>query len=299
MDAASAERKTCVVTGATSGIGKAAALALGKLGMNLIITGRNDKAGNRLADRINTIKGPGRAEFLKADLSSQKQVRELASTIHSRHKQVDVLINNAGARFDAYGECEDGLERTFATNHLGHFLLTCLLLERLLDAPSARIITVSSGAHSHSDPGPDWILKRNNYDRSIAYVNSKLANILFSYELARRLKNTPVTSNVMHPGGVASRFASNNGLRSWIRHVAYYLLKGDIVSPSKGAETIVYLAVSPDVDGITEKYFYRESEARSAPVSYDENGARDLWKLSVDLTLLDEGTGDVWKIIKP
>lgn len=299
MNNSIAEQKTAVITGATFGIGKATALALGKLGINLILIGRNERAGIRIAERINARPDAGQAAFLKADISSQKQIHYLADAINSSHKQVDILINNAGARFDEYGKSQDGLERTFATNHIGHFLLTCLLLEKLLNAPAARVITISSSAHSYSNPGSSWQLQRNNYNRSIAYGNSKLANIIFSHELARRLKKTHITSNSMHPGGVASRFASNNGLWSWIRHIAYHTIKREIVFAAKAAETIVYLAVSPDVAGITGKYFYRQEEVQSAPISYDPNVAHDLWKLSIELTSLNEDIGKVWSILNP
>jgi NAD(P)-dependent dehydrogenase (short-subunit alcohol dehydrogenase family) len=282
-----AERKTCVVTGATSGIGKATALSLGRLGFDLILVGRSELKGVRIADRINAKPGAGRAEFLRTDLSVQRQVHQLAQSIIDRYERLDVLINNAGARFDAYEETEDGIERTFALNHLGHFLLTGLLIDRLARAPSARVITVSSGSHSGIAPGPDWCLLPGNYNRSIAYGKSKLANVMFSYELGRRLHNTRITSNAVDPGGVASRFARNNGLKSWVRHLAYHALKRDLTSPKSAAKAIVYLATSPDVECTTGEYFCGGRFSRSSPESYDEAAAQLLWKLSIDMTGLD------------
>ena len=299
MKASVENRKTGIITGATTGIGRAAALALAGQGLNLILIARNERRGNRLAKQINSKPGSSRAEFMKADISSQKQVHCLANAINGQYERLDILINNAGARFNEYGESEDGLERTFATNHIGHFLLTCLLLDKLRRAPSARIITVSSGAQSQKVPDSGWYLRSENFDRSVAYGNSKLANVMFSYELARRLKDHRVASNAMHPGGVASRFARNNGLISWLKHIGYHTMKRDIVLPSKGAETIIFLATSQAVEGITGKYFHRNREVPSSPGSYDENAAQALWKLSVELTSLNEGMGDAWKIIKP
>jgi NAD(P)-dependent dehydrogenase (short-subunit alcohol dehydrogenase family) len=291
--------KTCLITGATSGIGRAAALELARQGLNLILIGRNAARGQRLIEIIKSNHNPGRADFIRTDISSQSQVGSLAAAINSRYEQLDILINNAGARFDEYGESEDGLERTFATNHIGHYLLTCLVLEKLMRAPSARIITVSSGSQSHSAPNSDWYLKSERYNRSVAYAHSKLANVMFSYELARRLKNFPITSNAMHPGGVASQFARNNGFLSWMKHLGYHTLQRDIVLPRKAAETVVFLATSPDVEGITGKYFYQKREAPSSPGSYDMNAARSLWKLSVELTHLNESMGAIWEIIRP
>ena len=241
MEAFMENRKICIITGATTGIGRAAALALARQGLNLILIARNERRGDRLVKQINSKPGSGRAEFMKADISSQKQVHRLAHAIKSQYERLDVLINNAGARFNHYGESEDGLERTFATNHIGHFLLTCLLLDRLARAPSARIITVSSGAQSRMAPDSGWYLGSENYNRSIAYGNSKLANVMFSYELARRLKDYRITSNSMHPGGVASQFARNNGLMSWVKHIGYHTMKRDIMPTSGLCRVVKFL----------------------------------------------------------
>ena len=208
------------------------------------------------------------------------EVRRLAGAVREQYSRLDILINNAGARFDTHEETPEGIERTFATNHLGHFLLTALLLDHLLAAPAARVVVTGSSAHFGASAGADWCLSSKAWDRRAAYSQSKLANILFAYELARRTVGTSITSNAMDPGGVASRFASNNGLKAWVRHLAYYALKGQLISPRKGSDTIVYLATDESLQGCRGKYFRQRSPIRSSPASYDEDAARKLWELS-------------------
>jgi NAD(P)-dependent dehydrogenase (short-subunit alcohol dehydrogenase family) len=249
------ESKICVITGATSGIGKAVALALGSLKAELILVGRNEQAGADVVRRVHRRGGRTRVEFIRADLSVQNDVRNLATRIAGNYERVDVLINNAGARFEDYHETRDGIELTFATNHLGHFLLTNLLLERLIQAPAARVITVASGSHSGATAHGDWSSERVIYDYRQAYAKSKLANIMFAYELAERLRNTRATSNAVDPGGVASNFARNNGSLSWLRHLVAHALRRELASPRKGAETLVYLSTSAEVDGVTGSTF--------------------------------------------
>jgi NAD(P)-dependent dehydrogenase (short-subunit alcohol dehydrogenase family) len=280
--------KTCVITGATSGLGKATALTLGQMGAHLILIGRNQRFGEAVADRIRSESPEARIEFIRTDLSVQKDVRALASRIANDHRSLDVLINNAGARFDTYQESGDGIELTFATNHLSHFLLTCLLLDRLRAAPNARVVTVASGSHSGVSADGDWCLRSDNFDRRTAYGKSKLANLMFAYELADRLGGTDVTSNAMDPGGVASNFARNNGMLSWVRHLVAHGIKRELVSPEKGAETIVYLAASPEIAGRSGKYFFRKQEIDSSPASRNREAGRQLWALSSRLTGLGE-----------
>ena len=276
--------RTCVITGATSGIGRAVALALGELGADLILTGRNEPAGTELVQRLRARQPRGVFEFIRTDLSRQDQIRKCAERVVETYDRIDVLINNAGARFDQYYETSDGIELTFATNHLGHFLLTCLLCERLVQAPAARVITVSSGSHSSATAEGEWCLTRDNYDRRLAYAKSKLANIMFARALAERLGATRVTSNTVDPGGVASNFCRNNGLVSWIRHLVAHALTRQLASPRKGAETVVYLAVSEEVNGVTSKHFRDNREVASSQGSYDRREAQRLWDLSVELT---------------
>jgi len=273
--------KTCVITGATSGIGRATALRLGKLGADLILIGRNERRGIELVRRLYSTRHDGKFQFLKADISSVADVRRLAATIQDRCPRVDVLINNAGTRNQFFRANADGVESTFATNHVGHFLLTLLLIDKLAAAEAARIIHVASGAHGAADGDFERNFRAETYDRKIAYANSKLANILFSFELARRLRGTRISSNAMDPGGVATNLGRNDGFVSWMRHIGYHALKRDLASPTKGADTIVYLAGSPEVDGVSGKYFYRNREVRSSPLSHDEHAAKMLWELSL------------------
>ena len=276
--------KLCVITGATSGIGRMAALDLGASGASLVLVGRNERAGNDLLHRLRHRSPQARFEFVRTDLSRQADVRRLAAEITKSYDRIDILMNNAGARFDDYHETSDGIELTFATNHLGHFLLTCLLVEQLVNASAARVITVSSGSHSGASAQGDWFLRRADYDRRLAYAKSKLANLMFAYELGRRLANTAVTSNAVDPGGVATNFARNNGLVSWLRHLAAHAIRRNLASPRKGAETLVYLGSSEEVRGVTGKHLHSNREVESSAASHDREGARRLWDLSVELT---------------
>lgn len=289
--------KTCVITGATSGIGRASALQLGRMGAELILVGRNERLGADVVRQLRRERACGEAHFLRADLSVQQEVRELAAEIARRCARVDVLVNNAGARFDTFRPTTDKIESTFATNHLGHFLLTALLLDRLQSAAAARVITVASGAHSGASGDFERSVRADNYDRKAAYGTSKLANVMFAYELARRLRGTKIASNAVDPGGVATNLGRNNGFLSWMRHIAYHALKRDLVSPGKGAEAIVHLASSPAVEGVSGRYFYRLRESPSSPISYDEALASKLWKTSLSLTGLDERIGPSWALI--
>jgi NAD(P)-dependent dehydrogenase (short-subunit alcohol dehydrogenase family) len=276
----------CVITGGTSGIGKVTVEALAEMNANVVFVGRNEREGVRLAARLRRRSPEGRLEFVRADLARQSEVRALAETVRLFFDRIDVLINNAGARNDWYTETPDGIETTFAVNHLAHFLLTSLLMDRLLEAPQARVITVSSGAHAAAADG-NWQLDRGNYNRRLAYAQSKLANVLFAYELARRLAGTGATSNSVDPGGVATNFARNNGAVRWVRHLVAHALKGDLVSPRKGAQTLIYLAVSPAAAGVSGKHFRLNTPVASSPQSYDRDAALGLWALSERLTRLE------------
>jgi NAD(P)-dependent dehydrogenase (short-subunit alcohol dehydrogenase family) len=281
---ANLSQKTCVITGATSGLGKAVAEKLGALQANLVLIGRNERAGRDIARTLRRRYAAITVEYIRADLSRQTDVHMLAEKITRGYPVVDVLLNNAGARFDRYHETPDGVELTFATNHLGHFLLTYLLAEKLTQAPAARVITVSSGNHVDASVEDGWYLQRTNYDRKVAYAKSKLANIMFAYELADRLKHTRVTSNVIDPGAVATHFARNNGTVSWLRHLLAHALSRNLVSARNGARPLIYLAVASDLIGVTGKYFRLTRETKSSPASYDREQAGRLWDLSVQLT---------------
>jgi NAD(P)-dependent dehydrogenase (short-subunit alcohol dehydrogenase family) len=276
--------KVCLITGATSGIGKATAIALAAMGMTLILVGRNKSRANSVLRQIRDRIGNNNVEFLRADLSDQGTVRDLAAKVENRYNRLDILINNAGARFNDYRESVDGIELTFATNHLGPFLLTSLLLEPLKRSSGARVIMVSSGAHHGvtNEFRAQW--QQETYDRKVAYGQSKLANVMFTYELARRLAGTHVTANAVDPGGVATDLGRNNGLLAWARHLVYYARKGELLSPRQGADTVVYLASSQEVEGVKGQFFHKRQSVRSSEESYDEQAATRLWEMSVKLT---------------
>lgn len=276
------QNKLCLITGATSGIGRASAFELAKKGYDLILLGRNEVKGKKIVKKISKYKKI-KVKFFKCDISSLNEVKILAEKIRSEYVKLDVLINNAGARFDTLKKSSDGIELTFATNHLGHFFLTYLLFDLIKKSESARIINVSSSSHSGKQMVVEDLINPKSYNRKIAYGNSKLANILFTYELSRRLNNYKINVNALNPGGVASGFAINNGFAAWLKHVVYHLIKRKLISPKKGCQTIVYLAASPQVEEVTGKYFYLNKEIKSSTESYDEVLAVKLWKLSEDL----------------
>jgi NAD(P)-dependent dehydrogenase (short-subunit alcohol dehydrogenase family) len=226
-------------------------------------------------------------------------VRKLASQLKEGYERVDILVNNAGARFSHFEETSDGIERTFATNHLGHFLLTALLLDHMLEATSARIITVGSSAHFGVHGNPSWMLTRPLYERKFAYGMSKLANIVFAYELARRLSGTTVTSNAVDPGGVATNLGRNNGWIAWLRHLTYYALKRQLITACQAAAHIVYLAQAEELEGVTGQYFCECKAVLSSAASRDLTTAYRLWSLSVRLTGIDASLGRAWEYMRP
>lgn len=262
--------KVCLVTGATDGVGKVTAFALAKAGATVVGVGRNpDKIKTMLAEVGDT---PGSLEFLTADLSSQAEVRKLAEDFQRKYDRLHVLVNNAGALFTRYRESVDGIELTFALNHLSYFLLTNLLLDTIRASAPARIINVSSNAHEGNTIDFDDLNHKGHYREWTAYGASKLANVLFTYELARRLKGTDVTVNAVHPGFVNTNFQNAAGLN----------MRGPL-TPEEGADTQIWLAQSPEVEGITGKYFVRRRDTRSSEVSYDAAVARRLWETSADM----------------
>ena len=275
--------KICVLTGATSGLGRAAAFQLASISEQLILLSRNASKGRKIADTINSSFGLGKALFIQTDLSRLSEVRDAAEQIKKYCQRIDVLINNAGARFNDFNKNDDGIELTFATNHLGHFLLTHLLASHLEKSAEARIITVASDVHRGYSADFDYINGAGAYDRKAAYGRSKLANILFTYELARRLAGTRTTANALHPGGVATSLGRNNGIISWLKHIAYYAMKRQLISPARAAEAITYLALSDDVQGVTGKYFYNKKQIQSSDASYDQEAWGKLWDLSLKL----------------
>jgi NAD(P)-dependent dehydrogenase (short-subunit alcohol dehydrogenase family) len=283
------ENKICLITGATSGIGKAAALKLAELGASLILIGRNPDRGKIICDQIKKETNNKEIKFYKLDLSLMKEVSESAKKIKSDYEHIDILINNAGARFLDHVVSKEGIEQTLAVNHLSHFLLTNLLINKLKKSASARIINISSGVHFSGDGIIENITNPNGYDGRKQYANSKLANVFFTYELADRLKNVNITVNAIDPGGVATNFARNNGLITWLKHRIYYLMKGTLLTPEQGSETIIYLATSPDVERMTGRYFKDKKEIKSSSISYDLNMAKKLWEASEKITVQQLG----------
>lgn len=299
MNDKSRGEKVIVITGATSGIGRAVALSLGRRGASLVLVGRNTRKGEELVRMIRSDYPDSAAKFFQADISNLEEVRTLALRVNDCHDRIDALINNAGARFTQFEETSEGFERTFATNYLGHFLFTLLLLERLMRAHAARIITVGSGAHFGVHGDPIWMLTHEAYERKLAYSTSKLANIMFAYELARRLSDTSITSNAVDPGGVATNFGRNNGLAAWLRHLTYYASKGQLIMPSRAAGHIVSLALAEEFEGVTGQYFFECKPVKSSRLSRDIATAHELWSLSVKLTGIDASHGKVWEYVRP
>lgn len=280
--AANMQGKVCLVTGATSGIGRETAQTLAQMGAQVILVGRNPKKTEETTVEIRQKTGNSAVEYLLADLSEQQQIRDLADQFKSRYNRLDILINNHGAIFFNRQETVDGLEMTFAVNHLGYFLLTNLLLDMLKASASARIVVVASDGHVDQTLDFDDLQNERNYNVMRVYGQSKLANLYFTYELARRLAGTGVTINALHPGFVKSNIGANNfgALGSFIKRIVN--LGG--IKVEEGAATSIYLATSPDVDGISGKYFVRKRAVKSSEVSYDEETARRLWAVSEQLT---------------
>ncbi|HEY9078109.1 MAG TPA: SDR family oxidoreductase [Anaerolineaceae bacterium] len=276
--------KTCLVTGATDGIGKKTAEALAAQGARVVIVGRNPEKTTRVVEEMRTQSRNEQVEGLVADLSVQAEVRRLAGEVLARCERLDVLVNNAGGVFMRRELSQDGIEMTFALNHLNYFLLTNLLLERLKASAPARVVVVSSGAHLAAKLDFNDLQGERSYQGWVAYSRSKLANLYFAYELARRLAGTGVTVNALHPGFVATRFGLNN--QKWGKLFRFSQLLA--LRPEQGAETSIYLASSPDVEGVTGKYFDRKRAVKSSAASYDETAARRLWEISLALTGLDQ-----------
>ena len=276
--------KVCVVTGASSGIGRVAALELAERGATVVLVCRNEARGAPVLEEMARRRGSGNATLLTADLSSQRQVRQVAAAFLERFDRLDVLINNAGvAGWGTRLVTEDGLETTFAVNHLVPFLLTSLLLDRLRASAPARVITVSSAAHRNGGLDFDDLQGERHYSGFGAYSRSKLANVLFTRELSRRLEGTGVTANCLHPGVVATGIFRN--LPRWMRVVFSSPL---VLSPERGADTMLYLATAPEVDEVSGRYFVRRKPARTSRASQDAAAARRLWEASEALTAASE-----------
>jgi NAD(P)-dependent dehydrogenase (short-subunit alcohol dehydrogenase family) len=273
--------KICLITGATSGIGLVTARALAQQGATVVLVGRNPERTIATVSRIRQATGNPHVEYFMADLSAQAQVHQLAEEFQRRFARLDVLVNNAGAFFAKRHVSVDGIEMTLALNHLAYFLLTHLLLDTLKATPAARIVNVASDAHRKAQFDFADPQGAHRYRGWPAYCQSKLANLLFTYELARRLADTDITANAVHPGFVATRFGHNNrGLVA----LFVWLVQFTALSPEQGAETLIFLATSPEVVGVTGTYFVQKRSVESSRESYDQAAAQRLWQLSRELT---------------
>jgi NAD(P)-dependent dehydrogenase (short-subunit alcohol dehydrogenase family) len=276
--------KTCVLTGGTSGIGRETAVALAGLGARLALVCRDRERGEGTVEEIAARTRNRDVVLHLADLSSQRDIRRVAGELLATHPQIHVLVNNAGVVNLRRTLTADGIEAVFATNHLAPFQLTLLLLDRLRASAPARIVTVASEAHRWGRLDLDDLGNARRYRAMQVYGQSKLANILFTYELARRLAGTGVTANCLHPGAVATRLGHNNGV---IARALSRLLLPFFRTPAAGAETSIWLASAPEVAGVSGQYFVDRARKRSSAASYDETTARRLWDASLELTGLD------------
>jgi len=276
--------KVCMITGSNSGIGKATAIGLAKMGASVVMVCRDQIKGEAAMAEVKAKSGNESVTLMLADLSSQKSIHQLAKDFADTYQHLHVLVNNAGVHLAKRSVTVDGIETTFAVNHLSYFLLTNLLLGVLKSSAPARIVNVSSKAHYRGHINFDDLQGEKRYSGFRAYSQSKLANILFTYELAKRLIGTGVTANCLHPGVVATNLWRNNsGVLGLILRIFSPLMQ----SPEKGARTSIYLASSPEVGGISGKYFVKETEVRSSRESYDESISQRLWRLSAELTRLN------------
>ena len=273
--------RTVLVTGATGGIGRATALGLAAKGARLAITGRDRGRTEAAAQEISAA-GRGEVDVFVGDMSSQAEVRRLAAETLSALSRIDVLVNNVGGYWSTRHVTADGLEHTFALNHLAPFLLTNLLLERLRDSAPARVVTVSSNAHTQGRIDFGDLQGETAYSGSRAYNQSKLANLLFTYELARRLQGSGVTSNALHPGVVRTSFGAEDP--GTVQRVLVPLARPFMLSVQQGAATSVLLASGPKLDGVSGAFFSRGKARKSSRNSYDRTAAARLWQASAELT---------------
>ncbi len=271
------QKKVALITGPTSGIGKVTALELAKRGFDLILVARNAQKADELQMEIGD---KAETTFVECDLASLASVRDAVEHIKANHSRIDVLINNAGLMMDHEVITKDGIEMTFEVNHLGHFLLTNGLIDLLKAGKNARIIHVSSDAHRFGKFRIDQLVRPEKFSSWVTYGNSKLANILFSNELARRLQPLGITSNALHPGGVATSFGSDS---SGLSKIMMWLARPFFKSPEEGAQTSIYLATSPDVLTVTGKYFSDMKQKSPHKDAQSQFLATKLWELSETL----------------
>ena len=272
---------TVLITGGTGGIGRAAAIGLASMGARVGITGRDRTRADEAASAISRESGNLAVDAFVADLSSQAEVRRLAGEVLAAYPRLDVLLNNVGGFWAHRHLTADGLEHTFALNHLAPFLLTNLLLDRLIASAPARVVTVSSGAQSMGKIDFDDLMGERTYSGQRAYNQSKLANVMFTYELARRLAGTGVTATALHPGVTSTGFGSEDMARGWGPLIA--VMRRFMKSPARGAETPIFLASSPEAEGVTGRYFADRRAKASHKDSYDTAVTSRLWEVSAGL----------------
>ncbi len=273
--------RICAVTGATSGIGRAVVMGLAEMGATILMICRDRQKGEEVRAGIIAKTGNKNIDLLTADLSSQEDIRRLAEEVRGKYPRLDVLVNNAGGIFSPRRETVDGIEYTFALNHLAYFLLTNLLLNVIKENGHSRVVNVSSDAHMSGHINFDDLGYKKRYSAYRAYSQSKLANVLFTYELSRHVEVSGITVNALHPGVVRTNFGNTtaNPLRVLVKIARPFMR-----SPEKGAETVLYLESSKNVEGVTGRYFYDKKEARSSKESYDLGAAKKLWQKSEELT---------------
>ena len=275
-----------MVTGATAGIGKVTATALAAQGAEVVIVGRNQQKTESTVQQIISETGNESVEYLLADFTDLQQVRDLAADFKESHSRLDVLVNNAGAFFNSRQETPYGVEMTFLVNHLAPFLLTNLVLGNMQNGAPTRIVNVSSDGHKQGTMDFDDLGFKQGYFGMKAYGRSKLANILFTYELARRLGDSSVTVNALHPGHVATDIWKTNF--SFIGPALKWIMGLFALTPEEGADNTIYLASSPEVEGITGKYFVKHEPVESSPISRDQKVAQRLWNVSENLVGLNQ-----------
>jgi len=273
--------RTCLITGATDGIGKETAIGMAKNGYNLILIGRNEEKGKMVSNEIRKITDSIDIDFFTANLILMKEVSRVADEISKKYDKIDVLINNVGAYFAFRGVTEEGFERTFALNHLGYFLMTKKLLPLVEKSEYKRIVNVSSSAHYGIDFEFDNLNGENKYKGFNAYKKSKLANVMFTYELAKRIEKKGITANCLHPGFVATKFGNNNNIL-WRSAISFAKLLMAI-NVKDGAKTTIHLASSDDVKNTTGRFFANSQIKKGSSKAKNEEHNHKLWNISEDL----------------
>ena len=272
--------KICLVTGATDGIGKVSARVLAEMGAKVIIVGRNPEKSAAVLTELKSISGNENIDLLMADLAVMQEVRDLAEQVISRYDRLDVLLNNAGGYFAKHEITSDGLEMTFALNHMSYFLLTNKLMELLKYSAPARIVNVSSDAHYGVDMEFENLNGEQEYKAWKAYQKSKLANVLFTYELLKKVPGN-ITVNCLHPGFVATNFGHNNG--GFFGPVLKIAQRISAINPEEGAKTSIFLCSAPEVNGVSGKYFYKCQPKTSSRESRNMDTGKRLWQISSDI----------------